>query len=64
MLAHARIQLPIELFKKTFLRHGTGKPYSKFSKTLSINDVTILYTYAGRTDNQEILYSVWCYALH
>jgi len=51
MVAHAYIQLPIELLKKMFLLYGTGKLCSKFGEDRSMNDVTVLSTDAGRTED-------------
>ena len=49
MVAHARIQLRIELLKKSFLlQYDTGKLRSKFGEDRSTNNVTILSTDAGR----------------
>ena len=52
MVAHAHIQLPIELLKINFLMYVRGKPCSKFGEDRSISDVTILSTDAGRTDGR------------
>jgi len=58
---HAYILLPIKLFKKSFLLHGTQKLCSKFSEDRSINYVTILSTDNGQTDMSSN--SIFC-ALH
>jgi len=52
MVAHAHIQLPIVLLKKSLLLYGTGKLCSEFGEDRSINNVTILSTDAGRTDGR------------
>ena len=54
MVAHARMPLPIELFKKPFLLRGSGKLCSKFGEDQCVKDVAILSTDAGRTDGRTV----------